>query len=271
VTIEGTTPTFPEAAVTARPIRPTNVRPTNVPVKVLAAVLLGLLTGLPLAGCSAAGEKRAGWTPILPPAAAVPGAAPAPNGLEQADAGGVYARVHRAFSDSPSVHATGELVSSEDTVLIDVHLETDRAQGTFVSAGLGRISEIVIGPTVYLSGDQAFLRTVGGEALARRGRDGAWISGPTGRAGLVELPLLARADYLALLAAPRLYPLGDGFTAGVPTRTFTDDGGLRLEVPLAGEPRPLRVWKRDAAGHLDLHFEYGPGWAVHPPGVAAPV
>jgi hypothetical protein len=235
-------------------------------------VLVPLLV-TPLAGCST-GAKRAGWTPILPPG---PGAtaSPTPNGLEAARADEVFGRIHRAFDDSPSVHATGELTGDGDTVRLDVHLEAGGAQGTFVSVNFGRVTEIVIGETVYLSGDEPFLRSLGGEELAARGRGGAWLTGTlhgdNSAGDLVELPLLSKADYLALLDSPRLYPLGDTHTAGVPARTFTNDDGLRMLVPLAGEPRLMRAWRQDGAAHLDVHFEYGPGWKLRAPGRAAVV
>jgi hypothetical protein len=255
-----------------RMIRPTS--PLSHPVKVLAALLPAVLAAVlagGLGGCSVTGEKRAAWTPIPPP----PGAHtadrhPAPNGLERARAEEVFGRIRQAFDASPSVHASGELVSDGETIRVDVRLEDAGAQGTFVSSSLGRISEIVIGDDLYLAGDPEFLRSVGGDALAARGRGGAWVTGTTAR-GLATLPLLSKAAYLALLDSGRLYPLGDAFTSGVPTRTFTNDAGLRMLVPLAGEPRLMRTWKEDRTGHLDLHFEYGGGWAVRAPGSAEPV
>lgn len=260
MTIEGTIPMSPPEVAVSR-------RRLAAPAALLAAVLLGTLP----AGCSMVVEKRAGWTPILPPPGGTSTAATAANGLDRLDAGDVYGRIHQAFDESPSVHATGELAAQDDTVLLDVHLEAGGAQGTFVSSSLGRVTQIVVGQAVYLSGDQAFLRSLGGEALAARGRDGAWISGTRRSPGLVALPLLSKAEYLALLSSSRLYSLGDDFTAGVRTRTFTNDDGLRMEVPLAGEPRLMRAWKHDRDGHLDLHFEYGPRWAVQAPGTAGVV
>ena len=241
----------------------------------LAAVLVagcsGNGGGTPAAtGTPAAPATTASVAPPPPTAATTPAGAgtttgtatptataTGPNGVEELSAEQVLARARQAGQQAGSVHLVGDLAQGSRTVAVDVRMRQDGAAGTVRSAA-GPVELVALGEDVYVKGDDAFYRQLGGDLAAQVLR-GKWVkvsaneqllrqagalvgvdtpAGSAGLTGLVDLD-----GFLDTALQPRGSVRKGSPTMVEGTRALPLDlgQGARVYVALDGEPYPVRL------------------------------
>jgi hypothetical protein len=189
--------------------------------------------------------------------------APSPTGLAALPADEALDAVATALARSAGVRVSGTVTSrtggKRERVRLDVHLVRGTGGRGTVSPPDSTMQVIVIGSSVYLTGDDRFLRKAVGatHVAAFRGR---YVTGTTGTPLMAELATrFDLLDYAGLLPSTGLRP-GDtpGRAAdGTPTVTYTGPGGATLVVTDdEADPRPLHWTGPAADGPVDLGFAY---------------
>lgn len=255
---------------------PSRLRP--IPLLLVAAVAVAL----GCAGCTGSpdGDRASSTTRAsTPPGPAHPldGAAPA-TVLEAARA---------SLTRAPLVRLRGLVGSGKDVITFDVTGRPDGQGRGWVSAGAaaGVVNLVVIGPRVYLSGDDTYNRRAAGAASVALLR-GRWVAVPRGDASVRGLTrfvdrsgVASSALTLAAVPATATSPTTSSASASVSalpaTVEVSKDGrqfviratGLTVTVSRDEATRPLSVREDRPAPRSNsaLTFSYPPALTLTTP------
>src|SRR5437764_1259053 len=104
------------------------------------------------------------------------------NGESKKSASQVVADAKQAALGASSVHVTGAGSDSGRPLKLDLTIGRDGAKGHVVESGAS-FDLVRVGDTVYVKGDDAFLKKFGGSAAAALFHN-RWLKGPIGDAHL---------------------------------------------------------------------------------------
>ncbi|MFD0686220.1 hypothetical protein [Actinomadura fibrosa] len=200
-------------------------------------------------------------------AAASPTGSPTPaaNGVERLPAAEILARARKATLAAKSVRLHGTVREDGEKVGLDFRYSgTDAAVGDVTFSGQ-RISLVRIGRSVYIKGDDAFWKGVGGAGAVQL-LSGKYLRTTPKDRGFRDLAnFTTRSKLFAEILSPEgTVRKGKAATVGgAPAVALADGTGGLLYVATLGEPYALRLEGRKE-GRIDFDG-YGAAVTVQPP------
>ncbi|MDL4814220.1 hypothetical protein [Actinomadura opuntiae] len=241
----------------------------SVPVLVIAAAL----AFMPVTACGPSGDdgaKRTSGTasPAATARTAAPSPAPSANGVEKLPATEILSRARKAMVAARNVRLHGTFQDEGKAMALDFRYAGPKRAVGDVTMGGQRISLVRIGRSIYLKGDDAFLRSVGGKGAVQL-LAGKYLRTTSKDEGFAELAAFSDpAKFFPELLTP------DGTVskgkqeviAGTPAIALEDGTGGKLYVATRGEPHVLRL---DGGPGNRLDFDgYGTAVAITTPPAA---
>ncbi|HVQ88923.1 MAG TPA: hypothetical protein VMT88_12165 [Actinomycetes bacterium] len=220
--------------------------------RVLATI--AIIGSVVLSGCGNSDTPSADTTPT--PAASA-------NGVEDLSANQILDEVSTAVGDATSVHVSGEGMSGDQQVGIDMQMTSSGdAQGTLTLSGQ-QVSLIIADGATYFSADEAFWTSQVGPEVAPQ-LVGKYVEVPANDHSFDNVASYS-AFFDSLLKPEGAISKGDQTDVdGVPTIQLLEaknDG--TMYVALEGDPLPLKVETKDQ-GSVTLS-EWNEPVTVSPP------
>ncbi|WP_141579381.1 hypothetical protein [Actinomadura sp. WMMA1423] len=220
----------------------------------LSAALL--LTVAFAVGCGPAEDK--GAAPAKASAPASPSAAPTPasaipNGVEKLKAAEILRRARKATASAKSLRMRGRIQEDGEKYRLDFRFAGKaKATGTF-KMGAQSVQITRIGKDLYLKGDDAFWKSIGGKAAVQL-LSGKQLKTTTKNPDFKDIDPVT--DPSALLAEA-VKSVGSwkkgvpGTVGGVPTVTLVGSSGEKVHVATRGEPYVLLLDGGDPADKIE--------------------
>jgi hypothetical protein len=195
----------------------------------IAALLIAVLLGaLALAGCGSSSSSSSG------------------NGVESKSTAQILEATKLAASEATSVHIVGSIDAAGKPITLNMELLAGKGgQGKIGQEGY-TIDLVQTGGSVYINGDAAFYRHVGGAAAAQL-LEGRWLKAPADSGELASLSSLTDLSKLIDTALASHGTLAKGAKTtidGQPAIALKDTSkGGTLYVATTGKPYPLEIAK----------------------------
>jgi hypothetical protein len=195
----------------------------------LAALIAVLVLGAALlAGCGGSSSSSSG------------------NGVESKTPAQILEATKQAASEATSVHIVGSITTGGKPITLNMELLAGKGgKGKIGQEGYS-IDLIQTGGAVYINGDAAFYRHVGGAAAAQL-LEGRWLKAPANSGELASLASLTNLSKLIDTALASHGTLAKGAKttlAGEPAIALNDTTkGGTLYVATSGRPYPLEIAK----------------------------
>jgi hypothetical protein len=199
----------------------------------LALLLAVIVAALAIAGCGSSSSSGSG------------------NGVESKSAAQILEATKQAAAEATSVHIVGAIDAGGKSITLDMELLAGKGgQGTIGQEGY-TIDLVQTGGSVYIKGDAAFYRHVGGAAAAQL-LEGRWLKAPADSGELASLASLTNLSKLidTALASHGTLAKGSKATINGQSAVALDDttkGGM-LYVATSGKPYPLEIAKGGTEG-----------------------
>jgi hypothetical protein len=198
--------------------------------------------------------RRIAWTAITVLAVAGCGGGSSSNGEAKKPAAQVVADARKAALAASSVHVVGAGSDNGKPLKLDLTIGRDAAKGHLVQSGAS-FDVIRVGDTVYVRGDDAFLRRFGGPAAAALFHD-RWLKGPVSNGQLGALAPLTdlRKFFAGVLGQHGLIRnRGETTRKGVKVVEIRDTTqGGSLFVAAEGDPYPAAVAGGAQQGNVEF-------------------
>jgi hypothetical protein len=172
------------------------------------------------------------------------------NGITSKSPDQIVAAATSAVGSVNSVHVSGKVLSSGQSVALDLNLLNGKGgTGTMSQNGLG-FKIVAVGPEVYINGSSAFWTKFGGSAAAQL-LSGKWLKAPASG----QLSSLATLTSVQKLFSQLLSSHGKLVTGKTTTVrgqqvvavNDTTNGGT-LYVATSGKPYPIEISKTGSEG-----------------------
>lgn len=209
----------------------------------LCAAMLAACGSDDVAETTATGAATAAGTTATPP--------PRDNGLADRTAEEILGAGTAAARRARSVHVAGAV----DDVGIDLALVRDEGAAGEIAQGEHRFQLVAVDGRLYIRGNEAFYRQMGGDAAVRL-LGGRWLTASTRSDELGELAELVDKDALldeALTPGSAIEKDGEDTVDGRRALVLRNASGARLLIAATGEPYPLRMV--DGRGEGELVFD----------------
>jgi hypothetical protein len=213
----------------------------------LAAPLLSVAAAVGLVACGGGGAKD--------------------NGVASKSPAEILAAAQTAVQGAKSVHLSGSVLSSGQTVRLDLDILSGRgAKGEISESGLS-FQLLSSGSTVYIKGSSAFLKHFAGNTAAQVFA-GKWLKGSaTGQLAAITQFTNLPALFGQLVAGHGTLAKGATTTLGgqkAVSITDTQKHGT-MYVATAGQPYPLQVGRSGNAGGSLTFDHYNESVSLTPP------
>jgi hypothetical protein len=172
------------------------------------------------------------------------------NGITSKSPDQIVAAATSAVGSVNSVHVSGKVLSSGQSVALDLNLLNGKGgTGTMSQNGLG-FKIVAVGPEVYINGSSAFWTKFGGSAAAQL-LSGKWLKAPAS-GQLSSLATLTSVQKLFSQLLSSHGKLATGKTTTVRGQQVvavndTTNGGT-LYVATSGKPYPIEISKTGSEG-----------------------
>ncbi len=190
------------------------------------------------------------------------------NGVASKPAGQILQASENSIKTAKSVHVTGSLVSSGQSISLDLDLVSGKGgKGSMSASGLG-FQLVTLGNTVYVKGSDAFWRHFGGNAAVTLFK-GKWLKGPT-TGNLASFASLTNLTQLfdKILSSHGTLTRGTATTVDrqkVIAINDTSGQGGTLYVATTGQPYPVQISKTGANGGHITFDHYNESVAITAP------
>ena len=206
-----------------------------------AALVLALATA---AACGPAEDAATtSKTGSAPAASSSASAAPASNGVEKLDGAAILARARKATASARALRVRGTSEEDGEKYAFDFrYAGKTKASGWFRN-GAQRVEIIRVGKDVYLKGNKAFLKTVGGKRAVQL-LAGKQMKTTVKSAGFKELSFFtdSTAIFDEAVKAGKPWKKGKaGMVGGTPTISLVAATGDEMQVATRGAPYVLTV------------------------------
>ncbi|WP_433228619.1 hypothetical protein [Actinomadura formosensis] len=212
----------------------------------VSAALVLVLTSATACGPAeeAATTSKTASAPATRPsgAASAPASAAAtPNGVEKLQAAAILSRARKATASARFLRMRGDIDDGKDKFALDFrYVGKTKATGWF-QQGKERVEMTRIGKDVYIKGNDAFWKSIGGKGAVQL-FSGKHLKTTTASADFKDLAVFT--DRTALLSeavkSVDSWQKGKAGTAGgVPTVSLTGAPGEEIQVATQGEPYVL--------------------------------
>ncbi len=203
-----------------------------------ALLIFLLLAGLLVAGCGGSSSSSSTTTSSSSSSSG--------NGVESKTPAQILAATKQAASEATSVHIVGSITTGGKPITLDLELLAGKGgKGKIGQEGYS-IDLIQTGSSVYINGDAAFYRHVGGAAAAQL-LEGRWLKAPANSGELASLASLTNLSKLidSALANHGTLAKGSKMTIGGQAAVGVNDTtkGGTLFVATTGKAYPLEISK----------------------------
>lgn len=204
---------------------------------VSAVIVLALASG---AACGPA--EDAATTSKTAAAPARPSTA-ASNGVEKLRPAEILSRARKATASARYLRMRGQIDDGDGKVALDFRFAGATEASGWFQQGKQRVEIIRIGKDVYIKGNKAFLKEIGGKSAVQL-LAGKHIKTTAKSADFKDLAAFTDRTSLmkeALKAAGTWKKGAAGTVAGRPALTLTGGPGVEIQVATSGEPYVLRL------------------------------
>ncbi|MBV9384110.1 MAG: hypothetical protein JOY82_07645 [Streptosporangiaceae bacterium] len=225
------------------------------------AVLFAATLAVATAAC---GSSSSSGTP------AASSATSGSNALAGMSADQIAARAVADLGTSSSVHVSGSVTDSGQTIGLDLALARgEGCQGSMSLSGKGSFEIVNKGSTVWIKPTDAFYKGVGASGAAVRLLSGKWLKVPANGSGLGSLSSLCNASSLAHSFAKN----ATGFTKG-PATTVNGQPAQELNQPShkthvfvsqSATPEILQIQGPKGQGYVNFTNYDAPATITTPP------
>jgi hypothetical protein len=180
------------------------------------------------------------------------------NGEESKTAEQIADDAQQAAETARAVHVTGSVAQSVGRLTVDMRLVKDAgAKGTISLRG-GKVGLVRVGSKVYMKGNGAFWRAIGGEAAAQLLK-GRWVRVPAGQRGLDAIIRFTDIDQLiagTVGAHGKVSKKGRKDYKGHKVIVLEDSGGSggTIYVANTGTPYPVAIVSPNGGAEGSLSY-----------------
>jgi len=173
------------------------------------------------------------------------------NGVASKTPSEILALSKQAADSAKSVHVAGSIVSKVSPLTLDLSLVAGEGARGSLAEGGSSFELIETGGTVYLRGNAAFYKRIGGDAAAQL-LNGKWLKAPASTPAFASLASLTDPRQLIDSTLADHGTLAKGAITSVGGRRVvalndTSKGGT-LYVAVTGKPYPVQIAKTGEGG-----------------------